>query len=300
MAKRVTPEDVDFVDPEMRNLDGVPYVDDDMPYVDDDMPTVSLSTVELPEAAPTEAEEVAPAEAEAEEASAESDEEASVRRSRRAGKKPTATINLDEIEEFRRWKAEADRKLAEERKRREELERQIQERQAALASSRQQEIAQRIAADDGLMDVAEKQRLLEEYAQLVWQQNQARLESWRRAKRELLESYGLNPDDERFSDQHYASDPESAWYRLKSDAAEAAVEKARREAEEAKAKLADIPNLIRHEVARFVATKGLATADLGEEGGARQFDTQEWERDARLVQLGRMSPEAYLRKWGRR
>lgn len=296
MAKRVTPEDVDLIDPEMSNLD--------VPYVSDDAPVVSLSAVEVPPAEP--AEEIAPApdaEAEAEAvegSSAESDEETSVRRSRRAGKKPTATINLDDLEEFRRWKAEADRKLAEERRRREELERQMQERQATLANARQREIAQRIASDDGLMDVEEKQRLLEEYAQLVWQQNQTRLESWRRAKRELLESYGLDPNDERFSDQAYASDPDTAWYRLKSDAAEAAVEKARREAEEAKAKLADIPNLVRQEVARFVAAKGLASADLGDESGARQFNANEWERDARLVQLGRMSPEAYVRKWGRR
>ena len=119
MAKRVTPEDESIRDPEMTNLDGLPLISGD----------AAEPAAELEEAA-------LDAGIEEEESSAEEAEEASVRRSRRAGKKPVK-VNLDEIEEFRRFKAEADRRLEEERKRRLELERQWQEAQAASAAARQ-------------------------------------------------------------------------------------------------------------------------------------------------------------------
>ncbi len=285
MAKRADPGDEEIRDPEMVNLENVPMVDAD-----------ALAEP----AAEEETEQAAPEATASEEPSADGEEESSARRSRRAGKKPEAKINLDELEEFRKFKAEADRRLEEERKRRLELERQWQEAQAAAAAAKQREIAQRLAEDD-FVDVAEKQRLLDEYARTVWEHNQAQLEAWRRAKRELLESYGLDPNDERFADQQYAADPTTAWYRLKSDAAEEAARKARAEAQRAQAQLADIPKLIKAEVARLASQTGIAAADLGEEGGAApQFDLDRWERDVRLVQTGKMSPQAYLKRWGSR
>lgn len=301
MPKRVTPEDADPRDPEMTLRDSVPYVDDDG---DDGGATVSLaeripplSRDEQPVA--SEDEEVAAAAEETEESSAEIAEDASVRRSRREGKK-SPKINLDEIEEFRKFKAESDRRLAEERKRREELERVWQEEQARLAQIKRQEIAQRLADVDE-EDLVEKQRLLDEYAQIAWQQNQAQLARWRAEKKRLLEEMGLDPSDERFDDLKYADDPNTAWYRLERDAAKAAAELAHKRAREAEGKLADLPKLIREEVAKHLARTGMAAADLGEDGSAPPaFSREEWARDARLVQLGRLSPEAYLRKWGER
>ena len=284
MPKRVNPEDADISVPEMHGHEDLPLID--VP----DEETVSLDEV---------AEEEREAEA-AEPVSAEKGNEASVRRSRREGKKDRPAVNLDDIEEFRKFKAEADRRLAEERKRREELERQYQEHQAELAERRKRELADRLAEADMLDDPNEKQRLLDEYARAVWEQNQAALRRWQQAKRELLEQMGLDPSDSRFADENYADDPNTAWYRLERDAAKAAAEHAKEEARRAKAMLEDLPTLVKREVARIATASGIVSADLGEDSPSAPLDDDQWQRDVRLVQTGRMSPEQYLRKWRKR
>jgi hypothetical protein len=284
MARKVNPEDAPF-STEMADLEKLPTVD--APEEEDAAQAPSTE-----EAASQTAEEQAP--------SAVEEETASVRRSRRAKDKPA--VNLDDFEEFRKWKSEADRRIAEERKRREELERKLQEQQAAVigatAEAKRREIARRLEEDIDI-EPTEKQRLLDEYARIMWEQNQAQLAHWRAEKKRLLEEYQLDPNDERFDDTRYADDPNTAWFRLERDVAKAAAEAAAAKAREAQQQLADLPKLVRAEVARIATRSGLATPDLGDEEGGGGFDPEQWERDARLVQLGRMSPEQYLKKWRR-
>lgn len=204
---------------------------------------------------------------------------------------PKPAVNLDELPEFRKWKSEMDRQVQRERAQAAELERQLQD------TRRQQTRAQveaYTAKIDEAYDPNEKRQLIEHVANLRAQETMDAWAQWENYVAKRAQEAGLDPAE--FKPRAYSG--EVGRIQFETDLNEKARAKLQAENADLRKKTESIDEVIKREVAKALAGQGFDTVDTGQPGGLRGGNRAEWQRDRNAVQLGRMSPSAYLKKWG--
>lgn len=206
-------------------------------------------------------------------------------------------VNLTDFPEFRTYQAEMDKKLADAQRQVEKLRREAE----SLSGLRAQEQAERVKSallskPGWAQDGSDIQALLDQYVEAEMAKRQGAMSEWQRAKTNLLQQAGLPLDDERFTDDRYRDDPNTAWYRLQADVNEA---KAANLAAQIQQLQTSIPEMVRVEMAKLAKRRGLLDVDVSEADGG-EMGIEDWRRDQAMVIAGRMSQEAYLKKWENR
>ena len=274
----------------MGNLNGA------NPVIDEDSMELPVPDAEVsPPAAPTEP--------------TATESEAIDRRSRRAGKQGSDTVDLTQSEQFRKYQAEADRKYSElqkqyeaERRKAAEIEQAMFAERTAKHDSDLATLRQRIADAD---DPDERQQYLDRLIEIgsqksivAMQQYNEQVRQWEDYKRTEVEKAGFDPRDPRF--QRVYSPGAAGLAEFKADVAEAKAAKYEKELTSAKqaASPETISALVRAELAKALAQRGEDAIDLG--GPARAGDDSQdaWQRDTDAFNAGRMSAATYTRKWG--
>lgn len=206
-------------------------------------------------------------------------------------------IDLTKLPEFQSYQAAMDKKLADAQRQIEKLRRESE----SLSGLRAQEQAERVKAallskPEWARDGTDIQALLDQYVEAEMAKRQGAMSEWQRAKTNLLQQSGLPLDDERFTDDRYREDPSTAWYRLQADVNEA---KAANLAAQLQQIQASIPEMVKAEMAKLAKRRGLLDVDVSEADGG-EMGIEDWRRDQAMVIAGRMSQEAYLKKWENR
>ncbi len=285
MAKKANPDVGDALDPEMADLQGVPYVD---------APAADEAPEPVAEAAEQEAMlDIAPlAAGEAEPTSRRSRRQrAADRGERQAG--PVA--DLDKDENFRAYKAKRDAEVESERRRRTDLERQWEEQQRLL---QQQQMAMLNRQLNETVDDDQRGALIENIAALRGQSIAQQWLQWESHKKARIEEEGLDPADDRFQKQYVGSE---GGLQFERDLLAASKERLTKENAELKkaASPSTIQELVRQELARALHDEGLDYTDTGT-GGAANADDAALQRDIAALNAGRMKAAAFAKKWGDR
>lgn len=170
----------------------------------------------------------------------------------------------------------------------------MQDRRQREVQDRLGYLQQRIQEAD---DPDERAQALAEAMALSNEHYVQQLSAWNEWKGQQLRERGLDPYDPRFNRRY--SPGQAGLAEFQADLVAAENDKLRRELTEAKkaADPASIAELVKREVARRLALTGADTVDLGEPA-ERTDDADAQERDIQLLQTNRMSPQAYLKKWG--
>jgi hypothetical protein len=156
-------------------------------------------------------------------------------------------------------------------------------------------------------DPEERQRAVDEILQISGQLAQyggqqyiEQLQKWEAWKANEIKSRGLDPAEPRFARQY--SSGQQGLAEFMADLTTAENEKLKKELSQAKkaSDPATIAALVRKEMAKVAAEAGYDTVDLAEPEQPAANQNDAWERDAALLQAGRMSPATYLKKWGGR
>lgn len=165
-------------------------------------------------------------------------------------------VNLDDLDDFRKFRAERDKREA-------ELKKQLADRDAALEAQRRQDeqlqmqqLNQRLGAT---YDDAERARLLDEAAALRGRAYYEQWQKWEQHKTERLRAEGLDPQDQRFQKQ-YSGEPGALEFER--DLLAAARE--RFEQERAQFKPENVQALVRAELAKLQQAQGLNYTDTGD------------------------------------
>lgn len=279
MAKSATPG-VGAPDPELA------HGQDDLPYVDADTDLDEPGGIAEPAA--QEPDDSTP--------TAGADDATTARRSRKAekeepGKKP---VNLDDLPEFRNWKAEQDRKAADMRKRMAELEREKFEREQQLQQQQMQQLA---ASLDEYADPAQKQAAIDQIAAVRGMTYARQWQQWAQHVTEQAQAAGLDPKD--FDPMQYQGAEGRIQFERDLYARKAERLERERKQLEAQANPDAIAKIVQREVAKLAQQQGLNYAETGSPREGAPPDDEAWERDVQLVQTGRMSPDQYLKKWGK-
>jgi hypothetical protein len=205
-----------------------------------------------------------------------------------------AKVDLTQLPEFRTYQAEADRRYEEERKRRLELERMYEE---AQQRQNQAHIEQLTQAASEAVDPQEQRQYIEQITALRSQEHMRQMRQWEEYKTAQIKERGLEPTDPRFQRQY--SSGQVGLYEFQKDLAEAEAAKLRAENSKAKtaADPANIAQLVKQEVARLARAQGLDTVDVGTPQGDVD-DAAAFERDVQLAQAGRISADAFTKRWG--
>ena len=202
--------------------------------------------------------------------------------------KAEGKINLDDLPEFRNYKSQKDKEVEAERQRRLALEQQIQAVQLAAYERQLQEQAQSY-------DPEKQQAANQQLSALQFQRFAAQMQAWETAKRQRLASEGLDPNDERFNKVYPGGQPG-----LRQFEAELAViksERLERENRELKGKVEGIDAIIQRKVAESLRGMGFDTADMGDNAIPSDAASR-YEQDQKRLQMGKMSPEEFIKKYG--
>lgn len=228
----------------MRRLAEAPG-DGDVILTEDD-----TNTVEMQEAAEAEEQEAPP--------SVEQPQRAATAKGEKQGKQAPAAAktNLDDLPEFRDYKASRDRQYEEMRKRLENIERQRADEMQAKANEQMQQLAARI---DDMDDPAQRQQVIDQIASMRAQSFVQQERQWANYVSEQAQAAGLDPKS--FDPLKYRGQTGAAEFQR--DLASAQITKLQRERDEL-AKRADPQNLeqaARQVVAKVAHQKGLDAFD---------------------------------------
>lgn len=208
------------------------------------------------------------------------------------GKKP---LDLSTIPEFREYQSRQDQRIAGLEKSLAEAKALAQAAQADRVKRRQEEILGRL--QQGTASPQELQELLEEYATARSTQQRSALSEWEQAKKKLIAEAELNESD--FPDDTYQNDPNTAWYRLVADVHQRRVQAMAEKMKALEAQVAGLPKEAKKQAIKTLAEAGGMAFDAGADGQATDEDDA-WATDLEKVQQGKMTPTAYMKRWGAR
>jgi hypothetical protein len=209
-----------------------------------------------------------------------------------SGPKPSK-VNLDDIEDFRKFRSERDKKEDAYKKRIEAMERQLAERQAAEEQLRMTQLRTRLTETD---DDSERTRAIEEMAAIRGQSYAQAERAWAKHVATRVNDAGLDPDD--FEPTRYRGQEGATQFER--DVAQAAMEKLKKELLEARKAAAPdaVANIVKQELAKALRDRGVdASVDTSAPTSAGD-PTANKARDQRLLQTGRLAPEIYHKRYG--
>jgi len=200
-------------------------------------------------------------------------------------------LNLDDFEEFRKYKAARDQKEA-------ELQRQLAEHERQLEAHRRSAEETRLAVLNARLgdtqDEAERASLIDEAAALRGRAYYEQWQRWEQYKRERITAEGLDLQDTRFQKQYSG---EQGALDFERDLLTAAKEQYQREAAELKQHAAPetIQALVRQELAKLAQAQGLNYADTGD---AQSSGSPDIEKALDDFNLGRIDYQEFKRRTG--
>lgn len=204
-----------------------------------------------------------------------------------------AKVNLDDLEDFRKFRSERDKKEAEYKRRLAEMERTLAERQAAEEQLRLQQLQAHLQNTD---DDGERQRAIQEMAAIQGQGYYQRERAWAKHVETRVSEEGLDASD--FDPTRYRG--EAGALQFERDVAQAAKEKLKKELAEAKRASAPetVANIVKQEVAKALRAQGVdASVETSAPAGTVDREANK-ARDQRLLQTGKLSPEIYHKRYG--
>lgn len=202
-------------------------------------------------------------------------------------------VNLDEFDEFRRYKSERDRKEGELRRQLEERERILAEREAQANQAQIASLSTRISesADD-----RERQDLIEQMAAIRAQSYMTQERRWAQHVQQRATDEGLNPQD--FEPTKYRG--EAGALQFERDLAQAAKDNLRKRL--ADAEKASSPEALEARISQAVA-KALRAKGIDvpvETGRPTAPDTGDsMARDLELLKQDKLTPAKFRERWGR-
>jgi hypothetical protein len=214
---------------------------------------------------------------------------------------PAPARNLDDDENFRKWKSESDRKYAEAERRRQQAEQALQAQQAQLAAIQAQQMQAQLTAqlNDENLEPQQRVQLVNQMAdQMASQRALGMAQGWRQWEQHVkseVAAAGLDVD----AFNPFAYEGEEGRLAFERDlAAQKAVRLEReRDALKEAASPASISRLVQEAVAKILQAQGLNQVDTGQ--GATPAAADSWERDKELLRQGRLKPGDLAKKYGR-
>jgi hypothetical protein len=206
---------------------------------------------------------------------------------------PAKKVRLQDLEEFRQYQAEADRRV-------EKLRQQTLQAEARLQETlNAQQAAQAAALEARVRESSDPDEMIQAARQLgivEAEHHSRRMQEWQRYMQGRISEEGLDPSDQRFA-KVYSGDVGGAQF--EADLASAKAAKWQREAEAAKqaASPENIAKVVQQQVARALAAQGFDTHDLSTPAGTAPRD-DEFAADVKKLQSGAMSNTRFYKKWG--
>lgn len=253
----------------------------DVPYVepDDEQPEVSSPAVEAGQA-PERTSEAEPT------ATGETEPTARTEPERRQKK---AKVNLDDFEEFRQWKAESDKRVAEAERRAQEAEQRVLERERLQAEAQAKALEQQL---DEVTEPAERARLIDQIGQARGYAAYRQHVAWDQYVLRAARERGLDPEE-------FRGKPYPSREAFEADLVRAENKRLAHDLAEAKgaASPENIQKLVEQALAKAAQRKGYDQVDFAGPNVPGEDDSAGRRRDQQLVQQGRMSAEVYAKKW---
>ena len=236
-------------------------------------------------------------EPEAQDASpADEPEDSTVQPTKKSQAKPKEAkpkpVNLDDYEEFRKYKSERDRKEAEYQRKLKDAEARAAQREAEAQQYTLRSLQAQLSDAD---DDNQRAALIEQMAAIRSQEYVSRERRWAEHVRARAEEEGL--DAAAFEPTRYRG--EAGALEFERDVAAAAKDKLRKELQDAKKASSPeaLAAVIRAEVAKALRTKGVdAAVETAAPGGAPADDDSAWLRDFQQVQSGRMTETQFKKR----
>jgi len=197
-------------------------------------------------------------------------------------------VNLDDLPEFRNWKSKMDRELQAERNRNAEIQRQFE------AQAQAQQMAALEAQLGNVYNQDEQRQVIEQMARLRTQQELSAWQQWEQYVNQRVQAEGLDPAD--FKPRSYQGDTGAAQF--EADLHTKARKKLADENAALRKKTENIDAEVRRQVAQALASQGFDAVDTGTPGGPHGGSDDDWKRDMRLFNSGKMSREAFRKRWG--
>jgi hypothetical protein len=201
-------------------------------------------------------------------------------------------VNLDDLDEFRKWKSESDKKHADLQRKLKEAEARAAQRDAEQQQYTLRSLQAQLTETD---DDNQRAALIEQMAALRSQEYVSRERKWAEHVRTRAEEEGL--DSTAFEPTRYRG--EAGALEFERDVAAAAKDKLRKELQDAKKASSPeaLAQIIRAEVAKALRTKGVDTAvETAAPGGAGPDEDATWARDFQQVQTGRMTETQFKKR----
>lgn len=226
------------------------------------------------------------------EGSAEStSREAPVEQSQNA---PLKRINLDELPDFQAWKSKMDTQLAAERKERERLQAQIEQREREAQETQRRALEQAI---EDATDPDEQRRYVKQLAELQAAESYAAWQKWDAHVRQRVTEEGLSIAD--FDPRAYSGPTGAAQFERDLATKKAAKLQSELETYKRAADPAAIQKMVQEQVAKIMQGAGMNTVDTATP--ATPVDAgASWQRDLALFQTGKMSRTEFSKRWGNR
>lgn len=209
----------------------------------------------------------------------------------------TQKQDLTSNPDFRAWQAKIDKQVQDERSKREAAERQLEEFQRNQTNARLAYLEGTLDSDS-FTDVDARRHAVEEYAQLKgWKYYNDHL-AWNSLMRQRITEEGLDPADPRFAKRY---EGEKGAAEFEHDVLTAAKEKLIKEKEMLMAQLnpENISKLVKQEMAKAAHSSGLDFVDTGESTTPVRAGVDDMEHDIDELNHRRMSPDAFVKKWGK-
>lgn len=217
------------------------------------------------------------------------------RRSQDTANRPAAQpVNLDDIPDFRVWKSKMDQQLAQANQERQRLELERQQWQTQQAEAQMAALNQQIG---DVEDPAERQVMIDQMAALKALTYQSDWQRWQTHVNQRVAAEGL--DATEFNPLAYQGQAGAMQFELDVAAKKTAkLEKELRAAKQS-ADPATLAGIVQREVAKALQAQGYNQVDLGGGPQAPSDLNEQWERDKRLLQQGKL-PRGYMaKKYGR-
>jgi len=214
-----------------------------------------------------------------------------------AEKATAKKVNLDDIEEFRSYKASRDKQFETERQQRLAYEQQLANWQR---QQQQQYVAGLSAQLDNTFDAGQRGQIIEQIAAIRAADYTQQWGEWNAYMQSEITSRGLDSQDQRFRKQYSG---EAGAREFQADLLAAENEKLKTERDSLSKQVAGVPsqikNMVQQELAKLAQEQGFNYHVAEEPTGAVDGDAS-WARDKLALQQGRMSGQEFTRRYGKK
>lgn len=207
-------------------------------------------------------------------------------------KKP---VNLDEFEEFRSYKASRDKQLESERQQRLAYERQL----ADVRQQQQQQYVANLGAQlDNTFDAGQRQQIIEQIAAIRAADYTQQWQQWSAYMQSEIVGHGLDANDERFRKQYSG---EAGAREFQADLLAAENEKLKAERDTLTKQVTGVPSqiksMVQRELAKLAQEQGFNYHVAEEPEAVSSNKDDQFQRDTKALNQGRMSPAEYARRY---